>query len=190
MKTLKLSGLLTLLVCCSCKLLDHEPKFVNYNLRLSFQDPSGNDLVKGIELEKWWPENFPCNEAFTGSIDRNLYTLNIIFSESCKSSFIYDPTLSWGKSKNYDRIVYYLRIQSDDCPVMNMLIYRVKCFYVFGDDAFHEIVTYWDVPKIRNGSGWGKCYRIEFEGKVFTDITHESSQKQVYTSISTIVLDK
>lgn len=57
MKTLKISGLLALVIInfTSCDLLfgHKEPEFVVYNLGLSLQDASGNDLVKGIGLEEW-----------------------------------------------------------------------------------------------------------------------------------------
>jgi len=72
-----------------------------------------------------------------------------------------------------------------------MLTYKLKCPYVFGDEAVHEIVTYWDIPKTKSGDGsvYAKCNRIEFEGKVITPITYEYSlNKYVYISYATIVL--
>lgn len=65
MKTLKLIGLLTLVIIdfTSCdKIFDrHEPEFVVYNLDLSLRDTSGNDLVKGIGLGSGYPVIFRKN---------------------------------------------------------------------------------------------------------------------------------
>ena len=49
-----------------------------------------------------------------------------------------------------------------------MLTYKLKCPTVFGDEAEHELVTYWEVPKIQNNFAKAICNRIEFEGKVIT----------------------
>jgi len=72
MKKLKMIGLLALMMnFSSCNLLSShdEPEFVSYNLYLNFQDVSGNDLVKGIELN-----------VSSGSVKDSLFTLDIIVS--------------------------------------------------------------------------------------------------------------
>jgi len=203
MKNLKLSGLFAFMIMCSsCDFhFHHDPKFVEYYLAFTFQDASGNDLVKGIELEEWYPGNIPVEEANSGVVNRDFYALDIIVSQPCKNwdnevynaparpGFIPDvnsPKLLWWKNNSLNCLGSGLSIPVDDCPVMEKLTFKLKCPYLFGDEAVHDLVTYWDTPKIRNSSVRSKCYRIEFEGKVFTDISYES----IYHSIATIILDR
>ena len=71
MKIMKFICLLTIIVSLSSCPKSHNDSPYSYYLRLSFQDPSGNDLVRGIEyipeqlavkqglyqLDVWFPEN-------------------------------------------------------------------------------------------------------------------------------------
>jgi len=190
MKTLKFSGLLAIIILCgSCSLVsdlltdifDHEPKFANYLLELGFQDASGKDLVKGIELAD------------------SLYTLDIILSEPCKNwdnniyntrarsgmiPQVYRPVFDCEKLDNgYYVLTNYFSIPQGDCPETKMLTYKLKCPYLFGDDAVHELVTYWNISNKSHENVYGKCSRIEFEGKVFDKITYDG-----YMSSATIIL--
>jgi hypothetical protein len=195
MKTLKLSGPLALILMCSLTSCpDHcQPSSVAYWLYVSFQDASGNDLVKGIALEEWYPSNVPVEEAQFGSVKRDLYTLEIIIPEPCKTNFrpgvIPDdpspPELNWHKLNNgYYGLSSDFSISVDNCPETKILTYRLKCPYIFGDNETHELVTYWDFPKMRHGEILAKCYRIELNGSVFTQIVYEQ-----YISIATVILE-
>jgi len=212
MKALKFIGLLTLVAMSnSCGLIniDHEPKFTEYILILSFQDTSGNDLVKGIDLEEWSPSNAPMEEAQAGSVNSSLFKLDIILPEPCKDwdNEIYNtrarpgyipavlrPGFGYEKLDNdYYALQSTLSIPKDDCPTTKMLTYKMKCPYIFGDDTVHEFVTYWDIPKNKNARNvYGKCFRIEFEERVFTEINcNDELAKNVYRNIVTIpLLDK
>ena len=215
MKTFKLPSLLALIIInfSSCDLIfDHEPDTIAYNLDLSFQDSSGHDLVKGIGLEEWCcPTDMPEEQAQWGSVKRDLYVLDIIASQPCQDlitarrpGVFHDPDvdhfrLGMNKLNNnyYFTIEFGLLVKN--CPNEKMLTYKLKCPYVFGDEAVHEFVTYWDIPKIRNKSTYAKCNRIEFEGRVFTQpqittqdyynpYTYKVTIKD-YKSMMTIILE-
>lgn len=188
MKTLKIISLLALMMySSSCDLLfdHHEPEFVVYNLGLSFQDVSGNDLVKGIGLEEW-SAGTSMENALWGSVKPDLYVLDIIVSEPCKNwdneiynapdrpGFIPDvnrPKLGIERHDNGDcYLTNSFGLPVNDCPEEKKLTYKLKCPYVFGDEAVHEFVTYWDIPKTKSSSSeyFAKCYRIAFEGNEIT----------------------
>jgi hypothetical protein len=195
MKTLKISGLLVLVIMnfTSCDLFfgHHEPEFFTYNLGLSFQDASGNDLVKGIGLEWWMDSTFiPEEQAQSGIVKYDLYVLDIIISEPCKNwdSKIYNtpgsdvirPGLVMDRYNNgYHYLENDFRLPVKDCPEEKILTYKLKCPYVFGDEAVYEFVTYWDIPKsnyAHTRERFAKCCRIEFGGN---EITPQFS-KEIY----------
>ena len=209
MKTLKFSGLLVLVLMSfsSCdKILDRlfsqggrEPDSIWYKLNFSFQDASGNDLVKGIELteESSWPPDVPYKEATGGYVKNSSYRQEIIFSEPCHrpSSPRMDSYNKLAMTKFTDGYCYLTTHElfthiKKDCPDEKMLTFKLKCPYVFGNEAVHELVTYWDIPKIRKWNTYATCNRIEFEGKVITPkIVESSQQKYVYMSYATIILE-
>lgn len=203
MKKLKILGLLVLLTATltSCDLLfgHHEPEFVVYNLGLSFQDTSGNDLVKGIGLEWWLDSTFISEgQAQSGIVKYDLYVLDIIISEPCKNwdnkiyntpgSDVHRPKLGMERYNNgYHYLDNDFGVPVNDCPVEKILTYKLKCPYVFGDEAVHEFVTYWDIPKIKSSSQeyFAKCCRIEYEGK---EIIPAPGDELTY--VATITLNK
>jgi|CZCB01.1.fsa_nt_gi hypothetical protein len=209
MKTLKLIGLLTLVIIdfTSCdKIFDrHEPEFVVYNLDLSLRDTSGNDLVKGIGLGEWIPGNIPEEQAQSGSLKDDLYVLDIIVSEPCWNwdNNIYNAPARPGFEPSVNRpelgIERYngacylrnsFRLPVNDCPEEKILTYKLKCPYVFGDDAVHEFVTYWDIPKSNYAhtfERFAKCNRIEFEGN---EITPTPMDKNEQSYAATIIIRK
>jgi len=174
-----------------------EPDSVQYLLDLSFQDVSGNDLVKGVGLEWWLNSTFiPVEQAQSGIVRSDVYELSVIFSNPCSDgdSFITEFDSTWLGMEMYENGYYYLttdyRFTVGNCPAMKMLTYKLKCPYVFGDEAVHELVTYWDIPKMHSGFAYPTCNRIEFEGKVITPMTYKDQmQKYVYISYATIILE-
>jgi hypothetical protein len=211
MKPLKTAGLLALVIISfsSCWLIfiDSSPEVVVYNLALNFQDASGNDLVKGIGLEEWLDSAFVAEEqAQAGSVKDDLYVLDIIVSQPCENwdndtysvparpGFEPDvnrPRIGMARENNgYCYLWNSFRLWLKNCPEMRMLTYKLKCPYVFGDEAAHEFVTYWDIPKsyYRNTRDrYAKCYRIEFEGK---EITPQAPAEQYHNHTAVIVLYK
>jgi hypothetical protein len=209
MKTLKIAGLLALGIMnfTSCDLLfgHHEPEFVVYNLALSFQDTSGNDLVKGIGLEEWMNSTFISEEqAQSGAVKYDLYVLDIILSEPCKNwdNEIYNRPARPGFEPDVNRLrlgmerynngYRYLdnnfSVPLNDCPEEKILTYKLKCPYVFGDEAVHEFVTYWDIPKTKSSPSYyyAKCYRIAFEGN---EIPPQAPMDKYGNYVATIILD-
>ncbi|MDR2805101.1 MAG: hypothetical protein LBB85_05565 [Dysgonamonadaceae bacterium] len=206
MKTLKISGLLVFVIMnfSSCFLFpDHEPETITYNLALNFQDASGNDLVKGIGLEWCFVAE---EQAQAGSVKDDLYVLDIIVSQPCENwdNDIYNvparpgfepdvnrPGIGMERENNgYCYLSNSFSLWVKNCPEMRMLTYKLKCPYVFGDEAVHEFVTYWDIPKsyYRNTRNrFANCYRIEFEGK---EITPQAPAEQYHNHTAEIVLYK
>ena len=201
MKMLKLSGLLALMIImCSCPATDPY-KYVNYCLWLIFQDTSGNDLVKGIEMKAWWPSNAsPDENYYGGEVTDSLYTLATTFSEPCDrwggvirkgGGLLPDENgIGLGKIryKDYHVAILGFSFPIGQCPEIKNLTYHLKCPYIFGDDEIHEFVTYWEIPRIGSKDQVSaKCYNMEFDDKVITGITYIDSDK---ISFIKIILDK
>lgn len=201
MKTLILWTLVTMFFS-SCNCASQEPASVVYNLGLSFQDASGKDLVKGIELEEWWPTGTSMENTTNGSVKPDLYVLDIILSEPCENwdndiynaparpGFIPDvnrPTLLMKRFKNDSYLINSFSFWISSCPEEKILTYKLKCPYVFGDEAVHELVTYWDIPDTKSSYNtyFAKCYLIEFEGKAITPTLID--QERVY--VANIILN-
>ncbi|MDR1161613.1 MAG: hypothetical protein LBK45_04650, partial [Tannerellaceae bacterium] len=167
MKALVFSGLSALIMMSSvssCHLVfNQDPDTVSYLLDISFQDASGNDLVKGIRLEDWYPANIPEEQAQSGSVKHDLYVLGIIASQLCQdvidswnNRHYVIPTYRLGLDKlnGYWFLTTDMGFTANECLDEKVLTYKLKCPYVFGDEAEHEFVTYWEIPKIRNKSAY------------------------------------
>lgn len=194
MKALKVFGLLALaminLTSCDSLFGTLPPESVGYGIALSFQDASGKDLVKGIQLDEWTPGS-SMEDAQWGTVKSDLYSLNIGLSKACSDSekgigFELDNRHTLGMYRydyNYLRNDYTLDV--DDCPDEKVLTYKLKCPYIFGDETIHEIVTYWNIPKEKNANRHvAECYLIKFDGNEITPTTKDD--KLVYAA--TIVL--
>ena len=199
MKTIKLITLLVLAIMCSCTQPDRcsncSVPFYDYQLFLRILDASGNNLVQEMELD--WTH--PDQAEILGRIKTDLYTLDIVFPEPCmdiyeyhKHSGAYEPAEFVPiLSLNIHDYYYYLALRTqsmilDWCPnPAEMLTFKLSCPDVFGDNAVHEIVTYWKEGNKPTNSRI--CYRIELDGIAFTEeITYEQ-----YNQISraTVILE-
>jgi len=202
MKTIKILVFFALAVMCSfssCHTGD--PVLVTYTFGLSFQDATGNDLVKGIESDKWWPTDFTEEDAHTGMVKSDLYTLDIIVSKECNNwdNEIYNaparpgftpspnyPLLGWMRMENgYYCFITGLTLQLGDCPNVETLTLKLKCPYVFGDDEIHEFVTYWNLPK--KYSSFPECTRITIDGIEISKIKNRDDDNRY---IALIILEK
>jgi len=206
MKILKLvSGLLFLaIMCASCNKWGAVPGLgYDYYLYLSVQDASGNDLVKEID----W--------AYTpngGRVEPDVYTLDVVYPDKYMDivwtqnnvrikGVIPDPMyyeLGYATKDTYttggpigDYACLLFHPQFTHCtfydkklPPADKIIYQLKCPYIFGDDKVYEIVTYWKPTGKREQT----CYRMEFDGKEFTEITYAGNHNQF--SFATVVLDR
>lgn len=138
----------------------------------------GNDLVKGIEVDSG-----SSRAHFGPEIKPELYTLKIICPGLCMNIYNPQPYIQVERSDiNYLVFVVYI-INNDECPYANTLTYKLNCPYIFGDDAVHELVTYW-----KEGNKPTKsciCYRIELDGK---ESVEEIEYKRNQTSRATLKL--
>lgn len=154
-----------------------------YQLAISFQDAANNDLVEGIGLKSGDKSE---NNAQWGTVKDDLYDLDIIVSQQCEdfiaeitSNFIPDRhRLQITRFNDYSYLLLGYVLAVKECSNEKVLVYKLKCPHVFGDEAEHEFVAYWEIPKIGNGSVCAKCNRVEFDGRVFTPTTPQDS----YTS--------
>jgi len=204
MKTLIIYGLLVMamLNLTSCDLFFDTlpPKTIVYNLGFNFQDSSGNDLVKGIGLEEWIPSDIAMKDALSGTVNRDLYVLDIIVSEPCTNwdNEIYNaparpgfepdvnrPKLTMNNNNGTCYLNNSFSVPAEDCPEQKILTYKLKIDYVFGDDAVYEFITYWDVPKkyLPDNSKFAKCYRIEFDGNEIIPETPEDESRNYSATI-------
>ncbi len=176
MKRLVFQGLLTLVMIglfTACPFRYHERDTISYDLDFSFQDVDGNDLVRGIGLEKWWPELSEEENASEGTVKDIFYRLRIFVSESCEektASKGYTSVLKMSRHKEYWYLSTGSAKNAEICPNEEIVTYKLRCSYLFGDEGSHEIVSYWDIPKIKNHYAIATCYRVEFEGKVYTPV--------------------
>ena len=224
MKTLKLTVLiLTMLIINSCTSKEESPTeepqevedeieippnvslgitafypygipFSLQQLLLSFQDKSGNDLVKGIGFwSNYWLAFNPVDSTrlvYTGTeggetdawgvVNSELYTLEYAFNGIPYDKNIladYDwekPPLGFRRGKpfskkypelngNYDYLFF------NTVSRTGKITFKLSCPYLFGDDAVHDIDTWW---KYEEDIEFPICYRIEFGGKEITEITY------------------
>ena len=188
-KILKLISLLTIALMGSCTPEKGGPNsnpFYGYSLFLSFQDESRNDLVDGIEFDNW--EGYTTKkDAIFGAVKPDLYLLEIVFPDGMKNPGKPDPMLGIVKGEYASDDYYYLTFGTSSYrnqPFEEKITFRVKCPYVFGDNAIHDIVTWWVYTG--NHTFSAKCYRIEFDGKEYTQITYEQGDQM---SMATIILE-
>lgn len=161
-------------------------------LLLSVQDTEGGDLIKGIELCIDITNYSSEIELFDVPVNRNLYTLDVIYPDSVLSFYLeyklaeLNPGVIYNSydyhpSLNISRIdgIYFLNFQvfclkhttwmnEKSYPPADKVIFKLKCPYLFGDNNEHEIVTYWKPDNILEFSR--SCYCIEFDGKNISPI--------------------
>ena len=210
MKTLKLTVLLAImLIMNSCNKQKEEIyPFYQHHFFLSIQDASGNDLIKGIDWNIWQPDKSQEENQAAMEKNKELYTLKAIYPE------VYmDPVwmhYNMGAAIPDTRYCYELGIMVDgnykinnapfylgfypqhsirhyngrELPVAEKITYQLSCPYIFGDDATHDIITWW--KQNSDGSLNALCYRIEFEGKEFTQITYDYRGS---LSFATVIFD-
>ena len=207
MKSIKLMVLLAVVVAVSCKKNDETYNIgyreYQYYLYLSFQNASGNDLVKGIGFQPYG--NYTEDESNGGIVKSDLYTLEVIFPNHWQSksfghgfSFVKGkalkeayPELKYG---NYDYLSFMVSgfaVQYGygivvRIPFAEKITFKLKCSYIFGDEVEHEMVTWWKEKNKEEEERYpaALCYRIELGGKEFTEIDYSNDE---YVSMATVV---
>jgi len=204
MKILKFAGLLlSILIINSCtqdykdEVEDEstvigkdgeDPPYYIHNLYLRFHDASGNDLVKGIGIDKTSPNITIGGVAAGSNVNPDLYTLyvegipklieSLYFLSGEAFEWLY-PDIANG---NYDNLRFRF-ISPYFGSFTEKIIFKLKCPYLFGDDTTHEIITWWKPSTKANGCTF--CYRIELADKEFTPMDEEKT----YFSIATVILE-
>ena len=171
------------LIAYSCNnefILDYSPHGYN-EIYLSIQDVSGSDLVKGIGYDWFNSDIIPEEQTIVGGVNDDEFKLTATFPDLHydQNTFIYnDLLLGIYKSNGY----YYLRFNFNTQAITKdgknlllsakMIIFKLKCPYVFGDDMEYEIVTNWKVISKSNNSvssTFSECYSITFNGIELND---------------------
>jgi len=188
-------------------------------LLISFQDASGNDLVKGIGFWAEYSHDVTGGNTHAwGTVKSELYTLECDYEENplvYPRKLPYPIGLRKGKpfSKkypdldcNYDYLYFQVAAcvygrdpfrdpPPDDALFFEKITYKLTCPYLFGDNKVHEIITQW---RLLEGTEFPVCYHIELGGKEFTEISYiyDILIPGIYYgsvnpySIATIVLDR
>ncbi|MDR2894919.1 MAG: hypothetical protein LBU97_05605 [Alistipes sp.] len=168
-----------------------------YLLYLSFVDTDGNDLVKDIGAV----ESGAAYEI--GHVLPDEYTL-ISFPNKRDLGWLSDPTAIYDNPNPYpdlalghpiindmlgvEREVLEIRISSAPWyeGYVDEITYTLTCPHIFGDEAAHEIVTYWRDPS-DTPTHYRFCYRVVVDGVEYTDIEYAGGQQVSY---ATITLDR
>ena len=201
MKAIKLiCGLLFVAtICGSCKkdIRTKEPVMDVQYLLLSFKDAQGNDLVKGIKFDAWHNGGYVTggDDDIGGTVNSGIFILNLAYDDEVKR---FSSSLKIDLIKGGFEESYFTGIKNDDnddllfiIPALNTtrsekkVTLKLKCSYLFGDDAVHDIVTWWKPEENMRKSF---CYRIEYGGKEFTGI--DNVKTNPHFSIATIILNK
>ena len=205
--------------CSSCDNLDGDGEDVKYNfftfhhhVFFSFQDSSGNDLVKGLEYD-WWRSDLYPDEPEQVVVNSDLYKLDISFSEPYMDPGYY---MDCPRIKEGDGLTKAIRYEPMDMPMMVIrkvdgyqyisfetvqsydyntdgvdiprdIIFKLTCPHIFGDDNPREIVTTWNYSdRVSVGSLF--CEYIEFDGKRY--ITDKSTQfGQGIIGVKTLIIN-
>ena len=235
MKTLKfLNLLISILILTNCTHSNqsnaHDDLSINMydHLLLRLLDSSGNDLIKGIGLEYWHRmDSIPEEDAVIGSVSRELYSLEDIYHP--------DPFMNWFAQKktrspsdgifdigierlskndfNFLLFTFYSFAICNDIrfegsyPPADKIVSKLKCPYIFGDDAEHEITTYWRIKSKREAFNENyvetyvsELFSIELDGKEATELTYLSDliddpydpivSDRNYAKLATFVIDR
>ena len=185
-----------------------------HRLFLSFQDASGNDLVESVSsnLLQFMKEDGESRYNLKPELYSLEYVYENINQDPWKqkiSAVIYDPiypkiSLHNGKwlNEEYPEVnsdYYYLDFygrslnsfyyyiwqgRNIKVPFAKKIIIKLKYPDLFGDDAIHEIVTFW--KPYTSPPAHAICYRIVFKGK---EVTVTQTKYDAF-SVATIVLDR
>ena len=188
--------------CTSCDNLDGDVDKVNYDhwafdhrVFFSFQDSSGNDLVKGLEYD-WWRSDLYPDEPEQVVVNSDLYTLDISFSDpymdpgyypycpkfidglalGIRYEVMHMPEMIIRKVDGY-QYISFAAVRSgnyDGIDIPREIIFKLTCPHIFGDDNPREIITTWIDTRHTIYSGELFCEYVEFDGKKY--ITDKSAK--------------
>ncbi len=175
----------------------------DHYLALSFVDAEGKDLLMGItSAGSLNPSNYSMDPAlYTLTSSPDLYDLGLYNNPDA----IYDDIHRYPRAVLHDlesvgfrhwgmaiRMTVPTIWYTKEHPDLKEITYTLTCPHVFGDEAEHEIVTYWRKP-----TGWDEswpggghfrvCHRVVVDGEECTDISYTDGEG---ASFATITLDR
>ena len=168
-------------------MFDHEPHFDNHRLLLSFQDTLGNDLVKDMVSIGGVVDSTTYNTITVYTVNPEVYKLNVYFPNGITSA-TRSPTMGLNKNINYQLEFDVASDKKKHGSSDRKITFSLKCPYLFDDDSFHDIVTWWHIGFGNMHNTDATCYRIEYGGKEYTEIYYVNAFP--YNSIATIILDR
>ena len=190
-----------LILSAGCSQSELEPVYnmnppYDYQLLISIQDIFGNDRLNEIPFEDIVEDGsliVEDKDGWVGSVQSDLYTLEIIAQELCfefKGVFPerIDTPLPIVKVNNGKYL--FLRASSSRlCPPEEQITFKLSCPFLFGDNKTHTIVTYWSpdglvMPLIdgvqgpdseTEGMWWlrNECYLLSIDGKEWHVVQEE-----------------
>lgn len=181
MKTIKLICLLIFMSLISgCDWLFPSDEYrPGFSLSLSFQDASGNDLLKGIA---YTPESE--NNRSQGLIERKLYTLRIIDGSSLPSWARDVPLYYHEPSQSNSSYLTFPGAGGTNTTIE--VTYLLICSDIFGNDAEYKIVVYCKKEKKGKQLPYYDCYRLTFDDE---DIELSEANKEEGRVLATVILD-
>ena len=188
------------------------PEPQSHSLHLIFQDAFGNDLVKEfinyygndiITFSDWIigekvtveKKNYDINVRSDSYIAKIECALVFVFEEEriIRNPWINIPTETYIPDSRYletgqaiwgsSNTSYNLFLSTPSSPLVEKIIFRLICPYIFGDNEAHDIVTWWELLDfVCNEVVYSSpsCYRMEFDGKEFP----------VKEQVATIILNR
>jgi len=199
MKQLKLIALLLLLIyCCNCSKLPPGHGMLDYMLLIDITNVSGEKILKDIPRDNSYylstEGTVPYEFEGYGDLLHEMYTWEIVAPESFRdwvrrvsTEVIQKKTVMAIKGEGQNVANYYLEVRESspyNLPPQSMIMYKMTCPYIFGDDEEHVIVTYWkpreddllrlkaklhvkSKPFLSDDSYRNYCYRIIIDGEEF-----------------------
>lgn len=172
--------------CSSCTA--DPPEGIAYNLCLSFKDGLGKDLVEGIEIVNWYPQNVPMKEAQMGEVKPGTYWWNVSLDKPHNPPALLPDKLIMVKMADGVRCLrQLLSLVVSEYENQNKITYRLVCPHIFGDQKEHEITAYWTIQKTALSTHYARCYRAEFDGKEISEIKY--SDGDIPVTLLTLVLE-
>lgn len=157
---------------------------MQYSMSFVFRDAEGNDLSKGIGVDDAYPNLSKEQITFGEVLD---YKLDIILSDPGElfNNKLYNINNPGALEMDYNppKLIYNYTedkiflgnnfiLYTGIVNPQDKLTYELTCPHIFGDNEKHVITTYWktDLGEKFNTTYFPECYKVEFDGKVITDI--------------------
>ncbi len=184
----KITILIVLVIMCSsCSKLYEKYSFggihVTYHTGYCFIDENGQNTVDALPLIEWSPKSVPSEEATSGMISTDEFSLECTLSDPTRLSdfpkgdfAVPNVHIEAFDSKRY--FVITLALYTKWSNFQDVISFDLACPQLFGDDETHHIETFWrNHTQQRAGkkvpSYFPECYRIDIDGNSANDFTFD-----------------